>query len=70
MGGGSSSGNKRIGSTLVYQSGDTALLPCDVSVPSDGADDGLVLIMWYREDVKSPIYSIDARAGKGKIGQI
>ena len=56
---------------MIYQSGDTALLPCDVSVPKprgndggngaggakgDNAADELRLIMWYREDVKSPIY--------------
>ena len=54
---------------MIYQSGDTALLPCDVSVPKPrGSNDGgggggakgeadeLRLIMWYREDVKSPIY--------------
>lgn len=59
---------------MVYQSGDTALLPCDVSVPNTAAaakgnnkkgsatssaasvSDELRLIMWYREDVKSPIY--------------
>ena len=56
---------------MIYQSGDTALLPCDVSVPKPRGNDGsggsakgdaaaaadeLRLIMWYREDVKSPIY--------------
>ena len=56
---------------MIYQSGDTALLPCDVSVPKPRSNDGggakgdaaaaaaadeLRLIMWYREDVKSPIY--------------
>ncbi len=52
-------------STLVYQSGDTALLPCDVSVPRTSSDrDELTLVMWYREDVKSPIYSIDARTSE------
>ena len=58
-----SSSPSLVGSSVVYQSGDTALLPCDVSVPvpsdadSDSANaDELRLIMWYREDVKSPIY--------------
>ena len=83
-----------VGQSLVYQSGDTAILPCDISVPPPppsrrGGDPGgprqqgsmkkmnnnrnnmkqqgsptrtikdeLVLVMWYREDVRSPIYSI------------
>ena len=58
-----SSSSSLVGSSVVYQSGDTALLPCDVSVPvpsdPDSANanaDELRLIMWYREDVKSPIY--------------
>ena len=52
--------------SLMYQAGETANLPCDISVPaSDGGrrgqqapNDELMLIMWYREDVRSPIYSI------------
>ena len=67
----SSSASALVGSSVIYQSGDTALLPCDVSVPKprgndggngaggakgDNAADELRLIMWYREDVKSPIY--------------
>ena len=67
----SSSPSALVGSSVIYQSGDTALLPCDVSVPKprgndggngaggakgDNAADELRLIMWYREDVKSPIY--------------
>ncbi|XP_059088050.1 neural cell adhesion molecule 2-like [Tigriopus californicus] len=52
-----------VSTSLVYQSGETALLPCDISVPDESKGDELSLIMWYREDVKSPIYSIDARTG-------
>ena len=45
--------------SLVYQSGETAYLPCDVSSPDEAkSEDELRLIMWYREDVKSPIFSI------------
>jgi hypothetical protein len=50
-----------VSSSIVYQAGDTALLPCDISVPpgsSANGGDGLTLVMWYREDVGSPIYSI------------
>merc|ERR1712038_389454 len=50
--------------SLIYQAGETANLPCDISVPNNHApNDELMLIMWYREDVRSPIYSIDARSG-------
>ena len=42
--------------SVIYQAGETANLPCDISVP--GLNDELMLIMWYREDVRSPIYSI------------
>ena len=58
-GGGSS--NTLVGSSVLYQSGDTAVLPCDISVPvgsETSRSDELVLVMWYREDVRSPIYSI------------
>ena len=70
--------------SVQYQSGETAILPCDISVPSRPRQqsslqqqqqqqqkqrqrlkqqqkdqrDELVLVMWYREDVRSPIYSI------------
>ena len=48
-----------MGSSVVFQAGETALLPCDISVPpNSGGNDGLTLVMWYREDVGSPIYSI------------
>ena len=50
-----------VSSSIVFQSGDTALLPCDISVPPSSSapgGDGLTLVMWYREDVGSPIYSI------------
>ena len=48
-----------VSTSVIYQSGDTAILPCDISVPSQSNNqDELVLVMWYREDVRSPIYSI------------
>ena len=50
-----------VSSSVVFQAGDTAQLPCDISVPpssSASGGDGLTLVMWYREDVGSPIYSI------------
>ena len=48
-----------VSQSLVYQVGETANLPCDISVPKNNApNDELMLIMWYREDVRSPIYSI------------
>jgi len=48
-----------VSSSVVFQAGETALLPCDISVPpNSGGNDELTLVMWYREDVGSPIYSI------------
>ena len=48
-----------VSTSVIYQSGDTAILPCDISVPNQANNqDELVLVMWYREDVRSPIYSI------------
>ena len=65
--------SKPMSRTMIYQSGDTALLPCDISVPKaesgnggQNVQDELVLIMWYREDVKSPIYSIGKREREGR----
>ena len=53
-----------VGNSVIYQSGDTAILPCDISVPKvPNNPDELVLVMWYREDMRSPIYSI----GKNKV---
>ena len=43
--------------SIIYQAGETANLPCDISLPNKQNDE-LMLIMWYREDVRSPIYSI------------
>ena len=43
--------------SIIYQAGETANLPCDISFPNNQKDE-LMLIMWYREDVRSPIYSI------------
>ena len=51
--------DKSVSQSLIYQAGETANLPCDTSVPQNHApNDELMLIMWYREDVRSPIYSI------------
>ena len=45
-----------VSQSLIYQAGETANLPCDTSVPQNHApNDELMLIMWYREDVRSPI---------------
>lgn len=36
-------------------------MPCDISPPS--ADDGVALILWYKDEAPSPIYTLDARQG-------
>ncbi|XP_073848797.1 sidestep VII transmembrane protein isoform X3 [Musca autumnalis] len=44
-------------------SGETVYLPCNVST-TDG--DKVVLILWYRQDKGTPIYSVDIREGLRK----
>ncbi|KAG9510659.1 Ty3b-i, partial [Fragariocoptes setiger] len=34
-------------------------LPCDISAPS--SDDSVALVLWYKDDSLSPIYTLDAR---------
>ena len=34
-------------------------LPCNVTAPS--YDDGVSLVLWYRDDTGNPIYTVDAR---------
>lgn len=40
-------------------SGEMATLPCNISNPL--ADDAASLILWYREDLPNPIYTLDIR---------
>ncbi|XP_049785945.1 hemicentin-2-like [Schistocerca cancellata] len=39
--------------------GESARLPCDISTPELG--DAVLLVLWYREDLGTPVYSVDAR---------
>lgn len=39
--------------------GNSISLPCNITPPS--TDDGVSLILWYRDDLSSPIYTVDAR---------
>ncbi|CAH1186722.1 unnamed protein product [Phyllotreta striolata] len=39
--------------------GDPVYLPCDISTLEPG--DQVLLVLWYREDLGTPIYSVDAR---------
>lgn len=43
--------------------GDRVHLPCDISIAEGPhqAEDSVVLVLWYREDLGTPIYSIDTR---------
>lgn len=43
--------------------GSKALLPCYVDVP---ANDSVDLILWFRGDGESALYSVDARGGRAK----
>ncbi|KAG8188946.1 hypothetical protein JTE90_016613 [Oedothorax gibbosus] len=40
-------------------------LPCDITSTID--DDEVYLVLWYKDEVANPIYSLDAR--RGKLGQ-
>ncbi|XP_049814005.1 hemicentin-1-like [Schistocerca nitens] len=42
--------------------GGDARLPCDVSSMESG--DAAQLVLWYREDLGTPVYSMDARGGQ------
>ncbi|XP_055371722.1 hemicentin-1 [Condylostylus longicornis] len=47
--------------------GETIYLPCNVSTHDVGDD--IVLILWYREDKGTPIYSVDIRVGDLKAAK-
>ncbi|XP_055904209.1 lachesin-like [Eupeodes corollae] len=47
-------------------SGETIYLPCNVSTYEG---DDAVLILWYREDKGTPIYSVDIRGGGSKAAK-
>ena len=58
---GSSSESAAVSVTAVE--GSKAMLPCFVDVP---ANDSVDLILWFRGDGESALYSVDARAGRAK----
>ncbi|CAH0550102.1 unnamed protein product [Brassicogethes aeneus] len=44
---------------LQVVAGDPVYLPCDISTTDPG--DQVLLVLWYREDLGTPIYSVDGR---------
>lgn len=40
--------------------GNPISLPCNITPPTP--DDGVSLILWYREDLSTPIYTVDSRS--------
>ncbi|KYQ57083.1 Nephrin, partial [Trachymyrmex zeteki] len=46
-------------SHIVALVGDSTYLPCDISTTHEG--DSVHLVLWYREDLGTSVYSIDAR---------
>lgn len=46
--------------------GNPVYLPCDISLAHDpsGVTDAVLLVLWYREDLGTPIYSVDLRDHK------
>ncbi|KAL6265477.1 hypothetical protein P5V15_002273, partial [Pogonomyrmex californicus] len=52
-------------SHIVALVGDSAYLPCDISTTHEG--DSVHLVLWYREDLGTSVYSIDARNPEGSV---
>ncbi|KAG9434057.1 nephrin-like [Apis mellifera carnica] len=46
-------------SHIVALVGDPTYLPCDISTTQEG--DSVHLVLWYREDLGTSVYSVDAR---------
>ncbi|XP_038206858.1 protein turtle-like, partial [Zerene cesonia] len=46
-------------SHMVAVAGEPVYLPCDIATEDE--DDAVLLVLWYREDLGTPIYSVDAR---------
>ncbi|XP_067143539.1 neural cell adhesion molecule 2-like isoform X1 [Centruroides vittatus] len=47
--------------TVVGLEGSQVLLPCDITPPS--LDDAVALVLWYKDEMTTPFYSLDARRG-------
>ncbi|KAL1122874.1 hypothetical protein AAG570_003200 [Ranatra chinensis] len=52
--------------------GDPVYLPCDISTKPDahGQPDAVLLVLWYREDLGTPIYSLNSTADDGDKKQV
>ncbi|XP_047519195.1 hemicentin-2-like isoform X2 [Pieris napi] len=44
---------------VVAIAGEPVYLPCDIATQDE--EDAVLLVLWYREDLGTPIYSVDAR---------
>eukprot|EP00095_Tigriopus_kingsejongensis_P004299 snap_masked-scaffold346_size200932-processed-gene-0.5 protein:Tk04299 transcript:snap_masked-scaffold346_size200932-processed-gene-0.5-mRNA-1 annotation:"RT01315p" len=51
---------------IVTVEGGRAELPCDISAPSPG--DSVYLVLWYRQESRTPIYSFDSRKPQDEVG--
>lgn len=51
---------------VVAVSGEKTAIPCDCTPTSNHADDKPVLILWYKDQAKLPIYSFDLRSSSGQ----
>ncbi|GFY47200.1 ig-like domain-containing protein [Trichonephila inaurata madagascariensis] len=47
--------------TLVGVAGSTLDLPCNITAPTP--DDSVALVLWYKDESTTPLYSLDARRG-------
>ncbi|XP_076665938.1 neural cell adhesion molecule 2 [Andrena cerasifolii] len=54
-------------SHIVALAGDHTYLPCDISTTHEG--DSVHLVLWYREDLGTSVYSVDARDRDFRIAE-
>ncbi|XP_015439743.1 PREDICTED: hemicentin-2-like [Dufourea novaeangliae] len=54
-------------SHIVALVGDPTYLPCDISTTDEG--DSVRLVLWYREDLGTPVYSVDTRHRDFRIAE-
>lgn len=47
---------------LVGVAGSSLDLPCNITAPSP--DDSVALVLWYKDDSTTPLYSLDSRRGR------
>ncbi|GIY62644.1 uncharacterized protein CEXT_510041 [Caerostris extrusa] len=50
--------------TVIGVAGSPVSLPCNITPPGEeDAEDAIALVLWYKDESTTPIYSLDARQG-------